>query len=422
MHCEVQIPTKMDRCCDKEISRYALSSIQVTPAKEEGEVYLAATDSRKLVVIKSAGSADHQCLIPRSMAPKKNAEIDGWVKWRPGDDGKKTSSQWVRYDKSKRELIRGGGEYVEGRYPSIGDIFPAADDRYLAVRIDPVYLLDAFVAMGGEQAMTLLLKIPESPDLMPSYSHVENVLVDLWNGCADPLKRYWGLAVTSTGDLYVDHYNDVNHFDGETMRKYTYRFGVWPDGMLNNPQTIADCLYDKLMSEFKNTRMHVTDAIPLLAGGNFGVIMPLAEDSADGTQGNAVGTWNRKTQEFIEVWREARRDSEKAASEENGKCGNCKADDEPLNDDGLCSECEELRNDATRDHQAEEEAIADDMAEESGEYHKEPDACDLEPDEEDFEDEDEPEEIEEEETAPVESFAGQDEEADEFEFDLADIL
>lgn len=94
--------TKIDACCDKDATRYALNNVEIIPAAEPGTVYCTATNGRVATVALAEGTATGPALLPAKFSKVgKPVSLNG--EWR-----------------SENRVAAQG----EGRFPRCDDVFP----------------------------------------------------------------------------------------------------------------------------------------------------------------------------------------------------------------------------------------------------------------------------------------------------------
>ena len=141
--------------CDVESSRYALAGAMVEPhPTEEGKVICAATNSRIMAVVVEDGTASEAAVAPAACFKRKKGEVVEVSK----------NGEWRRVGRLKRDPPTTTVlPDIEGRFPLWRTCLPDIEcGNYLAVSIDPEYLLDLAKSIGCDRsqergAITLLI-------------------------------------------------------------------------------------------------------------------------------------------------------------------------------------------------------------------------------------------------------------------------
>jgi hypothetical protein len=146
---QVEIQSKLGPVCDKGSGRYALGSVQVTPA-DNGRVYLAACNGRAMALVGANGTSDKERLIPNEALPSKPGKVT-------------LNGRWESVSGKKTTVV--GDPVSEGRYPRLVDVVTELGDRK-QIRLNIKYLLaiaEAINDAGGQHPHELDLFISE-PD------------------------------------------------------------------------------------------------------------------------------------------------------------------------------------------------------------------------------------------------------------------
>lgn len=282
MQCKVEFTARVDRAVDPEGSRYALSGVQVTP-DADGRVFCAATNSRILTITRQAGKTDETCILPGSLVAGKAGERNAVVEF---DD---TAKHWKRTALVKGSQVSRIESIVEGRFPRVGEVLPDfGSEPTMSVSFDPWQLLQAAEAMGcdGEQrAITLLVQIPRSENLLPPPNSVvaaiEAILGDEDTDRTYTAQKLWALGINEDGSWDVGRFTDENRMAadwglGKWFVVVTYRS---MDGMFE-PTCCADVLLTQARMKFSNVKLNAFEPIALLnEKRNIGVIMPWAGEN-----------------------------------------------------------------------------------------------------------------------------------------------
>lgn len=175
----IQAKTQIAEVADVESTRYALSGVHATPAKHGG-VWLAATDSRALAVVKADGELDGRHLVHRSAFPESpqgaaaiRQTADGWQCPPP-----KAAPQ------------------VEGKFPRYHEVLPEVSGR-IQVVVDVAYLMKLAKALNkseeGQTCFPLTLFVgEETPE-----GQAIGVLGDLGIGALKSMASESSLEVTA---------------------------------------------------------------------------------------------------------------------------------------------------------------------------------------------------------------------------------
>ncbi len=145
---EVTIESRIDKStCDS--SRYALGTVQVTPAAD-GKVFLAATDSRILAVIEAEGNAEREEHIPAAVLPK-----------RKKGSTVRLNGQWESSDGKFCPV-----DPEPGRFPRAEDVLPnIKNGEYTVLCINPKLLHSLIESLGStdydERGLTLFVPKPD---------------------------------------------------------------------------------------------------------------------------------------------------------------------------------------------------------------------------------------------------------------------
>lgn len=317
MKCEVNIPTKINKCCDPDNGRLALGGIQVVPVtQDKGEdqgVYLIATDSRRLVIINAEGTADSRCLIPGDLSPKTKKELTGTVKYFPDPEDEEKPGHWTRLEYKTKLSQRSVQAFDEGlRFPRVSDCIPEMTNRHIAVTINAKYLYECWEAMNDENydsdnnnAITLFLEVPRTQSLLPDTEEIVHAIDRLKDEYKNPeegnmdwatfcKKHLITLALNCNGDWNIESYLDVNHFHAAVMGKYDYYNEVQPHAE-DTSEEIAYQLIEPVRKQFEAKQLLVESPIAVMAGQNFGVLMPLAH-------GHDTTDFESKRKRFVESY------------------------------------------------------------------------------------------------------------------------
>lgn len=301
MKCEVNIPTKINKCCDSDNGRYALEGIQVVPS-DQG-VYLIATDSRKMVIVQSGGIADSKCIIPGDLAPKNKKEFTGTVRYYPNAEDETKPGCWTRLEHKTKLSQRSCEEMVNVRFPKVDYAVPEMTNRHMAVTFNPKYLLECWEAMGGDQTdgqptITMLLEVPKTQSLLPDTDAIIGQIQKLRDGMSEEAwsKRFICLALNCSGDWMVDSYPDVNMFHEAVMGKYDYYNDILPEDLPFGD--IAFKLIAPIRKQFEAKQLKVEKPIGLMANQNIGVLMPMSG-------GYEATDYTERRERFIKAYQNA---------------------------------------------------------------------------------------------------------------------
>ncbi len=270
MEVELKIPNKINKLCD-DSSRYALSGFQAVPSKHQpNETYLVVTNGRSLGVVETEGRVSEPCLIPGEMAPKKKAESNGKVV--------KKEKEFIRYN-TDGTIARSCHE-LEGKFPRYTEVLPEATPKHLAVNLNPQLLLETFQALSGDNPesanITLLLPIPSLKKFLPPVDELARRIEEHWatnEERSHRLDRYVCFAIDETGNYLLDFYKAPNQFHAANGSNYDYLEEYIP-AESDSAEDVARRLLKMVERHYEDSELSVSNAIPLLANGNFGVIMP----------------------------------------------------------------------------------------------------------------------------------------------------
>ena len=161
------------KVCDVESTRYALGAVHVQPAGE-GEVYLAATDSRCLAVVKCPGDVtgydpeSPYSLVPSSIFPK-NATERRSLAYRPATDEREDATSAIEMNGSGKweTPFNRTANRTEGRFPRVLDVMPDCSQPTLSVCIDAKLLLKLSEALTDD-GQGIVLHLHAGNNLRPS--------------------------------------------------------------------------------------------------------------------------------------------------------------------------------------------------------------------------------------------------------------
>jgi hypothetical protein len=281
MQCKVEFTARVDRAVDSESTRYALAGVQVTP-DPDGGVFCAATNSRILTVTRQTGEADETCVVPGTLVAGKAGERNAVVEYD------ETARHWQRTALLKGSRISRMEPMVEGRFPRVGDVLPDfSGGPVLSVSVDPRQLLQAAEAMGcddEQRAITLLVRIPRSENVLPSsigvITAIRGLIDDGDTDHSSAARKLWALAVNEDGSWEVGCFTDENRLSadwglGRWFVVVTYR----PATGTFDPTVCADALLTLARTKFTSVGLNIVEPIALLnMKQNIGVIMPCAYD------------------------------------------------------------------------------------------------------------------------------------------------
>lgn len=140
----VRVKTRINKMCDKENDRYALSNVLVTKGLNNGELFLAATDGQALAVASGDGTTDMPHLIPsKAFHPvsEQTVQLNGAIEVISGKKGK------IKH--TVHEAIKQG---EGGMYPNVTHVLEPMKQAeiYEQVVIDVELLLNLAMAINSE--------------------------------------------------------------------------------------------------------------------------------------------------------------------------------------------------------------------------------------------------------------------------------
>lgn len=144
----VSIPkgTKIEGSTSKEMSRYAIGGVQVSPSKQPNRAWLTATDGRQLAALSVAsdGRVDTCIVPPESVKAASSITVNGSVRSVKGSKRKPRVEEYPLDDDAK--------------FPPCADVMPDPDDAdgYHWALLNPKLLramLDSIAPDGGNVAI-----------------------------------------------------------------------------------------------------------------------------------------------------------------------------------------------------------------------------------------------------------------------------
>jgi hypothetical protein len=277
---KVQLNSRIDRITDDSAARYALSAVQVTPASKD-ECFLAATNSRAAIVMRTPGEVTETCLIPHECLPR-NASTIGCVVTKDGKN-------FVSTVKTPKGEITTKGEKVDSTFPHVEEVMPVVDlkDGWVGVALDPKQLM-AWVDASGRQyedgPVTLMFRLPKSTPEKPRYWVEDPIAAYISRGECEVI----GAVMPCAGDFNNDKAaKDFNRVAAE------YKAAVTKKPEPKEPQPQPEVPVVKVteevaeafgMEDLPNTEV-VSVPPEIVDGFNIPALITIAADSIDELRG-----------------------------------------------------------------------------------------------------------------------------------------
>lgn len=205
------LTTDIGQCCELESTRYALDVIHMAPCVDAGQVYLAATNSKTLAVVRTEGACSeskNQRLIPRQHIPRLKKH------WKQGMNSAQIyQGKWKSTVKPECDSNRA---YDDGRFPQYRDLFQKVDkDNCVSVSIDAEALLKVAKALNsvedGSTVVSLLISTEqtEAESAIPVRPSGKNSDTTNAIGLLMPCATAWSSSDLSRSKTVDDWNNEV---------------------------------------------------------------------------------------------------------------------------------------------------------------------------------------------------------------------